>query len=41
MKKAIGDGKECRYAAVDVQVEVQRQGTDGSSKFSKVVFVQL
>ncbi|KAI3415565.1 Actin-depolymerizing factor 2, isoform c [Globodera pallida] len=40
MKKVVGDGKQCRYAAVDVHVEIQRQGTEGSSNLSKVVFVQ-
>lgn len=40
MKTLVGDGKQCRYAAVDVEVQVQRQGTDGSSRISKVVFVQ-
>ncbi|KAH7721563.1 uncoordinated protein 60 [Aphelenchoides avenae] len=40
IKKVVGDGKECRYAAVDVNVEVQRQGTDGASKINKVIFVQ-
>jgi|UniRef100_A0AC35FQT2 cofilin len=40
LRKAVGSGKECRYAAVDVEVSVQRQGTDGSSTFTKVVFIQ-
>ncbi|TKR69906.1 hypothetical protein L596_021997 [Steinernema carpocapsae] len=40
IRKAVGDGKECRYAAVDVEVQVQRQGTDAASKLSKVVFIQ-
>ncbi|VDN60789.1 unnamed protein product [Dracunculus medinensis] len=39
LRKSVGDGKECRYAAVDVEVQVQRQGTDGSSRLTKVVFV--
>lgn len=30
-----------RYAAVDVEVQVQRQGTEGGSKLNKVIFVQL
>ena len=29
-----------RYAAVDVEVTVQRQGAEGASKLSKIVFVQ-
>jgi len=41
MKDLVGDGKQCRYAAVDVEIQVQRQGTDGQSKFSKVIFVQF
>jgi hypothetical protein len=40
MKNLVGDGKQCRYAAVDVHVEVQRQGTEGMSRLSKVIFVQ-
>ncbi|RCN39114.1 Cofilin/tropomyosin-type actin-binding protein [Ancylostoma caninum] len=40
MKKAVDGGKECRYAAVDVEVQVQRQGTEGGSKLNKVIFVQ-
>ncbi|EPB69747.1 Cofilin/tropomyosin-type actin-binding protein [Ancylostoma ceylanicum] len=28
------------YAAVDVEVQVQRQGTEGGSKLNKVIFVQ-
>lgn len=40
MKKLVGDGKQCRYAAVDINVEVQRQGAEGISKISKVIFVQ-
>ena len=39
--KIVGNGKECRYAAVDVEVQVQRQGTDASSKLSKIIFVQF
>ena len=41
MKKCVEGGKECRYAAVDVEVQVQRQGTEGGSKLNKVVFVQF
>uniref|UniRef100_A0A0R3S0Q1 ADF-H domain-containing protein n=1 Tax=Elaeophora elaphi TaxID=1147741 RepID=A0A0R3S0Q1_9BILA len=40
IRKSVGDGKECRYAAVDVEVQVQRQGTDAASRLTKVVFVQ-
>jgi cofilin len=40
IKKICGSGQECRYAAVDVEVTVQRQGTDGASKLTKVIFVQ-
>ncbi|ETN68631.1 Cofilin/tropomyosin-type actin-binding protein [Necator americanus] len=40
MRKAVDGGKECRYAAVDVEVQVQRQGTEGGSKLNKVIFVQ-
>lgn len=40
IRKSVGDGKECRYAAVDVEVQVQRQGTDSTSRLSKVIFVQ-
>ncbi|KAK0408337.1 hypothetical protein QR680_003894 [Steinernema hermaphroditum] len=40
IRKTVGDGKECRYAAVDVEIQVQRQGTDSGSKLSKVVFIQ-
>lgn len=40
IKKTCGSGQECRYAAVDVEVTVQRQGTDGASKLTKVIFVQ-
>ncbi|CAI4225164.1 unnamed protein product [Auanema sp. JU1783] len=40
LKKIVEGGKECRYAAVDVEVQVQRQGTEGGSKLSKVIFVQ-
>ena len=40
IKKAVEGGKECRYAAVDVEVTVQRQGAEGASKLSKVVFIQ-
>ncbi|KAI1711466.1 cofilin/tropomyosin-type actin-binding protein [Ditylenchus destructor] len=40
IRKVVGDGKECRYAAVDVEVNVQRQGTDGGAKISKIIFVQ-
>lgn len=40
IRKSVGDGKECRYAAVDVEVQVQRQGTDATSRLTKVVFVQ-
>jgi len=40
MKSLVGDGKQCRYASVDVQVEVQRQGAEGISRISKVIFVQ-
>jgi len=40
IRKSIPDGKDCRYAAVDVEVNVQRQGTDSTSKLSKVIFVQ-
>ncbi|KAL7075993.1 hypothetical protein ACQ4LE_004491 [Meloidogyne hapla] len=40
MKSLVGDGKQCRYAAVDVQVDVQRQGAEGMSRISKVIFVQ-
>lgn len=29
-----------RYAAVDVEVTVQRQGAEGASKLNKVVFIQ-
>uniref|UniRef100_A0A1I8B691 ADF-H domain-containing protein n=1 Tax=Meloidogyne hapla TaxID=6305 RepID=A0A1I8B691_MELHA len=36
MKSLVGDGKQCRYAAVDVQVDVQRQGAEGMSRISKV-----
>ncbi|PIC25545.1 hypothetical protein B9Z55_018434 [Caenorhabditis nigoni] len=40
MKKLVEDGKECRYAAVDVEVTVQRQGAEGASTLNKVIFVQ-
>jgi len=40
IRKVVGNGKECRYAAVDVEIAVHRQGTDGDAKFSKVVFIQ-
>ena len=40
IRKIVGNGKECRYAAVDVEVSVQRQGTDAASTFNKVVFIQ-
>ncbi|VDO92704.1 unnamed protein product [Heligmosomoides polygyrus] len=40
LRKAVDGGKECRYAAVDVEVQVQRQGTEGGSKLNKVIFVQ-
>ncbi|VDD96764.1 unnamed protein product [Enterobius vermicularis] len=40
IRKSVGNGKECRYAAVDVEVQVQRQGTDAASRLSKVVFIQ-
>uniref|UniRef100_A0A914D755 ADF-H domain-containing protein n=1 Tax=Acrobeloides nanus TaxID=290746 RepID=A0A914D755_9BILA len=40
IRKAVGSGKECRYAAVDVAITVQRQGAEGASTFSKVVFIQ-
>ncbi|CAD6197631.1 unnamed protein product [Caenorhabditis auriculariae] len=40
LKKLVEGGKECRYAAVDVEVTVQRQGAEGASKLSKVIFVQ-
>ncbi|VDN04623.1 unnamed protein product [Thelazia callipaeda] len=30
IRKSVGDGKECRYAAVDVEVQIQRQGTDAA-----------
>uniref|UniRef100_A0AC35U1T1 ADF-H domain-containing protein n=1 Tax=Rhabditophanes sp. KR3021 TaxID=114890 RepID=A0AC35U1T1_9BILA len=41
MKVCVGDVKECRYAAVDVEVQIQRQGTEGASKLSKIVFIQF
>ncbi|GMS78334.1 hypothetical protein PENTCL1PPCAC_509, partial [Pristionchus entomophagus] len=41
IKKANEGGKQCRNAAVDVEVSVQRQGTDSSSKLNKVIFVQF
>uniref|UniRef100_A0A0N4Z3H9 ADF-H domain-containing protein n=1 Tax=Parastrongyloides trichosuri TaxID=131310 RepID=A0A0N4Z3H9_PARTI len=41
MKSCVGAGKECRYAAVDVEVTVQRQGAEGASKLSKIVFIQF
>ena len=40
MKNLVQDGKECRYAAVDVEVTVQRQGAEGTSTLNKVIFVQ-
>ncbi|KAI6230190.1 Actin-depolymerizing factor 2, isoform c [Aphelenchoides fujianensis] len=40
IEKTCGSGQECRYAAVDVEVTVQRQGADGASKLNKVIFVQ-
>uniref|UniRef100_A0A7E4V4R1 ADF-H domain-containing protein n=1 Tax=Panagrellus redivivus TaxID=6233 RepID=A0A7E4V4R1_PANRE len=41
LRKVVGNGQECRYAAVDVEVSVQRQGTDGASTFTKVIFIQF
>ncbi|CEF69569.1 Actin-depolymerising factor homology domain-containing protein [Strongyloides ratti] len=41
MKNCVGSGKECRYAAVDVEVTVHRQGAEGASKLSKIVFIQF
>jgi len=38
--KSIGSGKECRYACVDIEFSVQRQGTDAVSRIQKVIFVQ-
>ncbi|MCP9259832.1 Protein CBR-UNC-60 [Dirofilaria immitis] len=41
IRKSVGDGKECRYAAVDVEVQVQRQGTDAASRLTKITAFSL
>jgi len=41
LRTALGTGKECRYACVDVEFTVQRQGAESASFIQKVVFVQI
>ena len=43
LQEALGgeNSKECRYACVDVEFNIQRQGTGANSVLQKLVFVQL